>query len=212
MNEHLWIRAYRLFFGILAFYTLWVSFGRTNDTKLDWASAFTHEANAFTGLVFLGGALLGAQIIRSPRWDAVRGATVVYLVITFFVYGFLIREFDNPFTTTRHWTHTVLHQLMPLVVVLDAVIQPFFHRIPWRTALLWTAYPAVYFAYSMIRGAFVDWYPYTFVNPDEVGGYAGVAVYAVGILAGFLGVSLLVIGFSRLRLGWHLHLPSGSPA
>lgn len=212
MNEPLWIRVYRLFFGILVFYTLYVSFGRTNDTKWDWASAFTHEANAYVGVLFLAGAILSAGILQSPRWDYLRGAAVVYLVITFFVYGFLIREFDNPFTTTRHWTHTVLHQVMPLVVVMEVLIHPFFHRIPWRMAFVWTIYPAIYFAYSMIRGAFVDWYPYTFVNPDEVGGYDGVAMYAVGILAGFVGVSLLVIALSRLRFTVHLHLPSGSPA
>lgn len=212
MNEPLWIRAYRLFFGVLVLYTLYVSFGRTNDTKWDWASAFTHESNFFVGILFLAGVVLSAGILSSPRWDALRGAAVVYLVIVFFVYGFLIREFDNPFTTTRHWTHTVLHQLMPLVVVMEVLLHPFFHRIPWRTALLWVVYPAIYFAYSMIRGAYVDWYPYDFIDPDEVGGYDGVAMYAVGILAGFVGVSLLVAALSRLRFNMHLHLPTATPA
>jgi hypothetical protein len=212
MEEPLWIRGYRLFFGILVLYTVYVSFGRTTDTPLSWASAFTHEVNFLAGVLLIAGALLGAGILTSPLWDHLRGATVVYLVITFFVYGFLIREFDNPFTTTRHWTHTVLHQLMPLVVVVEALIHPFFHRIQWRMALVWTIYPAIYFAYSMIRGAFIDWYPYTFVDPAEVGGYDGVAMYAVAILAGFIGVSLLVIALSRLRFNLHLHLPSGFPA
>jgi hypothetical protein len=212
MNESLWIRAYRLFFGVLVMWALYTSFNRTDESTLQWASAFTHEANFLVGLLLLGGAFLSAGVLASPRWDHLRGAAVVYLVITFFVYGFLIREFDNPFTTTRHWTHTVLHQVMPLVVVVDALIQPFFHRIHWRMALVWTIYPAIYFAYSMIRGAFVDWYPYDFINPDEVGGYDGVAMYAVGILAAFIGMSLLVIALSRMRFNLHLHLPSGSPA
>lgn len=212
MNEPLWIRAYRLTFGLLVLWALYTSFNRTDETPLQWASAFTHEANFYVGVLFLAGAFLSAGILASPRWDHLRGAAVVYLVITFFVYGFLIREFDNPFTTTRHWTHTVLHQVMPLVVVVEALIHPYFHRIPWRMSLVWTIYPAIYFAYSMIRGAFVDWYPYDFINPDEVGGYDGVALYAVGILAGFAGVSLLVVALSRLRFSMHVHVPFASPA
>ena len=62
MYEPLWIRAYRLFFGILVFYTLYVSFGRTNDTNLDWASAFTHEANFFVGVLFIAGTFFSADL------------------------------------------------------------------------------------------------------------------------------------------------------
>jgi membrane protease YdiL (CAAX protease family) len=54
----------------------------------------------------------------------------------------------------------------------------------------WLAWPLVYLAYSLVRGAVVDWYPYPFLDPDESGGYAGVAGYALAILAAFTAVGL----------------------
>ena len=54
----------------------------------------------------------------------------------------------------------------------------------WRNALpYWLVPPAAYLIYSLIRGLFVDWYPYPFLIPDEVGGHGRVAAYAVGIAA-----------------------------
>jgi hypothetical protein len=212
MNEPVWIRGYRLFFGALAIYAAIFKYFRDDDSFGNWFSKFTVQVNTYAGLILLGGALLGAGFLATKRWESLRGAAVVYLVITFFVYGFLIREFDNPFTTTRHWTHTVLHQVMPVAIVIDLFLRPFLDRIDWRKALVWTIYPAIYFAYSLVRGPMVDWYPYDFINPNEVGGYDGVAFESVRILAGFIGVSLLVIALSRLRLNLHLHVPRGSHA
>jgi hypothetical protein len=212
MNDALWIRIYRTFFGVLAIWAVIAMYYKDGDTVANWVSKFTAEVNAYTGLILLGGAWLGASVLGGRRWESLRGAAVVYLIITFFVYGFLIREFDNPFNTTRHWTHTVLHQLMPLVVVIDLFVRPFVHQIKWRTAVTWTIFPLVYFSYSLIRGAITDWYPYDFINPDESGGYGGVALYFLGILAGFMLVSALVIGTSRLQLPGHWHEPTGSLA
>jgi hypothetical protein len=44
----------------------------------------------------------------------------------------------------------------------------------------------------------VDWYPYSFLTPEEVGGYAGVALYSVGILTGILLVSAFIVRLSRI--------------
>ena len=61
--------------------------------------------------------------------------------------------------------------------------------------------PAAYLVYSLIRGPIVDWYPYPFLNPDEVGGYGGVAAYAVGIAAlAALGTWVIVWIGHRVRL------------
>jgi len=138
-------------------------------------------------------------------WDRVRGATVMYLVLTFFVYGFLIAGFANPFTTDRHWTNTVLHQVMPVVVVIEAVIRPFVHQFSWRVPFQWMVYPLLYLAYSLVRGEIVGWYPYKFITPSEVGGYDGVALYCVAISIGFLVVAFAIVAISRAT--WRARSP-----
>jgi len=48
----------------------------------------------------------------------------------------------------------------------------------------------------LIRGAIVGWYPYPFLNPENVGGYSGVAAYIIGIMVVFV-----VASWSLLTLG-----------
>jgi hypothetical protein len=63
-------------------------------------------------------------------------------------------------------------------------------------------YPLAYLAYSLIRGPNVDWYPYPFLDPDEVGGYAGVAAMSIGITILFLGLIWLVVTLGNLSSKW----------
>lgn len=198
VNPPVGVRAYRLLFGVVALIAVIAHYFHVEDPWGNWISTFTVQGNVLTGVVLVAGALLGANTITSSTWDKIRGATVMYMVLIFFVYGFLINGFDNPFNTDRHWTHTVLHQLMPLVAVLDAVIRPFVHRLDWRVPLQWMVYPLLYLAYSLVRGAIVGWYPYDFINPNEVGGYSGVALYCVGITVAFLAVAVGIVAISRL--------------
>jgi hypothetical protein len=63
---------------------------------------------------------------------------------------------------------------------------------------LWVIYPLVYFGYSLWRGHLLAVYPYPFIDVDKLG-YPQVFVNAGGLLAGFVLVSLLVIGLDRWR-------------
>lgn len=196
MNEPLWIRTYRVAFALLAIVALIAKYPRDDDPWHVFFSKFSYQTNAYAALVLLGGAFLAPSVIRSVRWDLLRGAAVMYLLTTFIVYGFLVNSFDNPFDTTRHWTHTVVHQVMPVAVVLDLLMRPLANRLQWRDAVRWTVYPIAYLLWSMARGQLDGWYPYDFIDPDEVGGY-GVALYSLAITIGFLALGLLVVAASR---------------
>lgn len=208
MNEPLWLRAYRVAFGLLALIAVVRSFPRFDKGgTADFFSMFTYQSNVFEGLVLLGGAVLAPATIASVRWDRLRGAAVMYGVTTFVVYGLLLDGFYNPFSSEHYWTSTVLHQVMPVALVLELILRPFANRLSWRTTFLWMIYPIAFLAYSLVRGAIVDWYPYDFLDPDEVGGYGGVALTSAAITIGFLAIGLLVVGITRWRGG----APAGQP-
>jgi hypothetical protein len=57
-------------------------------------------------------------------------------------------------------------------------------------------FPALYLVYALVRGPIAGWYPYPFLDPTMVGGYGGVALYCVGILA-----SLFIASFLLMKLG-----------
>ena len=75
--------------------------------------------------------------------------------------------------------NSAMHQVTPAVLLVDWVCFPPWSRATYRAALGWLAFPLVYLAYSLSRGAAVDWYPYPFLDPRHPGGYGRVAAFAV---------------------------------
>jgi len=198
VSEPTWVRVYRSVFGLLALVAVVRSFPRWDEGgTVDFLSMFTYQSNTFEGLVLLGGVVLPPAMLASIGWDRVRGAAVMYGVTTFVVYGALLEGFYNPFDSDHYWTTTVLHQVMPVALVVELLLRPLANRLDWRTIFFWMVYPIAFLAYSLIRGAIVDWYPYDFLDPNEAGGYGAVALYSVAITIGFVAVGSLLIWVSQ---------------
>jgi hypothetical protein len=89
---------------------------------------------------------------------------------------------------------------MPVVLVADWLFDPSRHRLPRWAVLAWLAYPIAWFAYTLVRGEIVDWYPYPFVDVSKLG-YGGVAGRSVALFVGFgvAGAAFLWIGNRRAR-------------
>jgi hypothetical protein len=206
LNEPIWLRVYRIAFGLLALAAVVRSFFRDDGGTISFLSKFTYESNTFQALVLLGGAFVAPAVIASVRWDRLRGAAVMYAVTTFLVYGFLIEGFYNPFDSDHYWTSTVLHQVIPAALVLELFLRPFANRLDRRSTLLWTIYPIAFLVYSLVRGAITDWYPYDFLDPDETGGYGRVALYAAAITIGFFAIGSLIVWISQRH-----HRPATTP-
>jgi len=204
MDSRLWVRGYRAGFAVLALVAIATQLSRQWDNGASIAnffSFFTIQGNLFAIAVLLWGAS-GDQARRNPATvDLIRGAAALYLSIIGVVYGVLLSGYQEEMQTTIPWVDTVLHRVIPVVMVVDWLIVPPTTRIAVRRALVWLAYPLLYAVYSLVRGPIVDWYPYPFLDPDEAGGYAGVALYCVGIAAvSALFMWLVVVAGNRLRL------------
>ena len=83
--------------------------------------------------------------------------------------------------TAIPWVNTVVHEVFPIAVLIDWFIDPPAQPISFRRSWWWLAYPLVWVAYTLIRGAAFGWYPYPFMDPAN-GGYGTVAGYVVAIL------------------------------
>ena len=93
------------------------------------------------------------------------------------------------------WANAVVHYVMPIVIVLDWLIDPPRARIVWRRTWRWLIFPVVYFSYTLIRGAIVGWYPYPFLDVTSKG-YARVLADGVGIL-----IAMIAVGAATRRAG-----------
>ncbi len=161
-------------------------------STLNFCSYFTNLSNLVAALVLLLSALFRAA--PGAALDVMRYLSAVNMVVVGVVFAVLLRDVD--LGDLLPWVNVVLHYVMPVAIVLDWVLDPPVTRL--RTGHLAGAlvFPAAYLVYALLRGAAIGWYPYPFLDPEKVGGYAGVAVYAAGIFVTFLvaGVALLAAG------------------
>lgn len=184
-----WVRAYRLLFGVVTIfavgYQLWVNYDNGNSKVVNYFSFFTIQSNVIAAVVVLTGASGAAFVVRPTfSWDIVRGAAAIYMTLTFIVYGLLLTGED--LQVAEPWVNNTLHRIVPIVMIIDFLIRPLYHRITFRQALIWTIFPIAWLVYTIIRGIAIDWYPYPFLNPDKSGGWPGVAAICVAIMIGFL--------------------------
>lgn len=213
-----WYQWLRIGFGLLTLVAVvaqfWIGVSEYDASAANFLSFFTIESNLLTILVLLAGAALALQGRETTLgWELFRGAVASYMTTTFVVFAALLSGLPDNLDLTEPWVNFVLHQLMPIVIVLDWLASPPRHRLTVRRALVWMLFPLAYCVYSLIRGPIVDWYPYPFLNPDAAGGYGGVLAYSLGIAVLFLGITwALVTAGNRARAWWENRSGAVRPA
>ena len=156
---------------------------------------FTIQSNLI-GAVALTLLVLRGRRPRSRSMERLRGAAAVYLTVTFFVTILLLSGADVGLQLG--WVDFVLHKVIPVVVVLDWLLDPPTARLGFRDALLWLVYPVVWTGVTLLRGAADGWYPYPFLDPAN-GGYDQVALTAALVTVGYLVISMAVVALGNAR-------------
>ncbi|HET9757713.1 MAG TPA: Pr6Pr family membrane protein [Candidatus Limnocylindrales bacterium] len=200
MDRRTLINTYRLGFAVLTIVAIAAQATDLHAKGLlvaqNFFSYFTIQSNLIAVAVFLIG-VAWWRTAPTPVWELVRGASVVYMTVTLVVFALLLSNTDVD--TALPWVNTVVHQIMPIAVIADWLIDPPRTLIPFTTSLRWLTYPLLWVAYTLVRGATSGWYPYPFLDPAN-GGYASVAVYIVAILV-FGAALCLVVSWIGNRLG-----------
>lgn len=137
---------------------------------------------------------------QSParRWfllPGVRSGIAVSIALVSLAYNLLLRHLWQP----EGWQFVadeLQHDVMPLLYIVY-----WWRYVPKGTLRLghiglWVIYPLVYFAYLLLRGDLLAAYPYPFIDVANLG-YPQVFINAGGILAGFVGIALAVVGVDR---------------
>lgn len=145
-------------------------------------SFFTIESNLFAVVILILSALALARGKHGKTMAMLRGASTLYMITVGVVFSLLLAGLDVELTAVP-WDNTVLHYIMPVVVALDWLLDIPKVRIAFKHALVWLVFPVVYVIYSLIRGHFVNWYPYPFLNPD-INGYESVMMTSVILTLG----------------------------
>lgn len=124
---------------------------------------------------------------------SVSTSIAVYIFIVGLVYNLVLRNIWTP-TGWQLVADNLLHVAVPLLYLLYWYFFTQRESLPWKSLLAWLIFPALYLAYTLIRGSMVNWYPYPFVDAGKLG-YVKVALNSLAVLAAILitGSVLLII-------------------
>ena len=149
---------------------------------LRYFAFFTILSNLFGAVLFLALAIRWRSA-RTRTFDFLRGAAVVYLMVTLVVVLVLLQGAELQVAVP--WVDLVVHRIFPIIVLIDWLIDPPSTDLKVRDVALWAVFPLVWVGVTLVRGAVDHWYPYPFLDPGT-GGYRSVAYFVGMILAGFL--------------------------
>jgi hypothetical protein len=146
-------------------------------------SYFTIQSNVLVGVVSVLLALRperDGRVFRVLRLDA-----LLCIAVTGIVYNTVLRGL-NELSAAGQVSNTLLHLLAPLLAVAAWGLVGPRPRVDAVTVWWSVAYPLAWIAYTFLRGAVVDWYPYPFLDVGELGlvrALVNTAVVAVVFLA-----------------------------
>jgi hypothetical protein len=144
--------------------------------------------------------LLTAWLRLSPRGRtrlvAAQSATAVYITIVGLVYTIVLRRLWNP-TGFQALADTLLHDVVPALYVVYWLA--FVEKGTLRLSMIgrWLAYPLLFLAYSLARGALTSWYPYPFFDASHLG-YVRVLLNAAGLVSLFVALAAVLVAADRI--------------
>ncbi len=122
-------------------------------------------------------------------------AITVYITIVGLIYNVILRLTWQP-TGLQLVVDELLHTLIPLLCIVYWWLYDRTSAIPWKSFLTWLWYPGAYFVFIILRGMPSGYYPYPFINVQELG-YEKTLVNDVVILLVFVMASMLFIGIGK---------------
>lgn len=142
--------------------------------------AFTTTATAFFPDTKLGSFF---------TWPSTQTAVASYIAIVGIIYSLLLRSVWEPQGLYAVADH-LLHDIIPVVFIVYWLIFTLKKDLTWIHPVKWLIFPFSYIVYSLIRGAFVDWYPYHFADVKQLG-YPSALRNAAFVLMAFLVVGIV---------------------
>ena len=128
-------------------------------------------------------------------------ALTVYITIVGVTYNILLRNTWNP-QGMQKIVDELLHSVIPVYFILFWFIFVHSQDLKWKNAFPWLIYPILYMVYAIILGGITKFYPYPFVDVNELG-YAKALTNSliVLVLIFLLSLALIGIGTTRKKFG-----------
>ena len=156
-------------------------------------SYFTILSNLAVALVAFTDAAGRTGFLAQAR---VRGAVALYIGVTGSIYFFILRHLWQP-QGAQWWADTGLHYAVPLAYWAWWLTCAPHGALRWRDVAGWLLFPLAYVVWVFVRGAWLGEYPYPFIDVGQLG-WGKVAINAVGVMAVFVVLGLVIVGVDRV--------------
>ncbi|MCL2061262.1 MAG: Pr6Pr family membrane protein [Firmicutes bacterium] len=199
---------------VIFFMAMWPNFKQFASNQrsgLNYFAYFTYLSNTvvFIWLILTGisGLCKKEKMQRFLIAPQIFGAVFLYTFIVGFIFYGILRWIVTPYPWSVWYARLAdffNHGLTPLFMTLLFIFSTneTQKKLTQKHVLLWLIYPFVYFVFSMVRGAIINWYPYPFINPAWQP-YAAVSAPPILLIilaaAAFMSVFYL-LGFATMKL------------
>ena len=167
------------------------------ETLLRFFSFFTINANILVALcftyIYLGSKSRPGKFFSKPTTIT---ALTVYITIVGVVYNIILRSTWNP-QGLEMVADELLHSVIPVLFILFWLIFIPIEGLKWKNAFSWLIYPIIYMAYAIMHGVITKFYPYPFVDVNNLG-YNKALLNAGAVLLVFFLLSLTLIATGKL--------------
>ena len=166
------------------------------ETTKEFLSYFTVTTNiiiavCFTTLWLFRHTKLGDFFTRSSTITAI----TVYILVVGLIYNTMLRGLIL-LTGWPRVADEMLHVTSPIIYLIFWIFLVDKATLKYKQAIYWLIYPLIYIIFIVIRGYFINRYPYPFINVVKLG-YPTAILNAVIILFVFWLLSLLLIFISK---------------
>jgi hypothetical protein len=162
------------------------------ETVLRYFGYFTILTNIMVALCFTALLLKRSSFFHK---SGTQTAIAVYIFIVALIYNTVLRGLIKPQGLNRI-VDELLHVIMPIIFILYWFIYTDKRPLQWKRIFSWLLYPLAYIIYTLFRGRFAHFYPYPFLNVDQLG-YSSVLINCIWVSFAFLLFSLLFVAIGR---------------
>lgn len=167
------------------------------ETVIRFFSFYTILTNILVAICY-------TTLIRKGKWfsffssSKTLTAITVYIIIVGAVYNLILRHIWQP-QGLQLIVDELLHSVNPVLFLLFWIFTIDKSQLKWKHLFPWLIYPLVYLIFILVRGSFAHWYPYPFVDINQLG-ISKVLINSLFLTLTFIGVSFLFIVLGKLGI------------
>lgn len=167
--------------------------GEVFGALVNFFSFFTIQTNILVVITMALLAFNANSFTASAPW---RAANTLYITLVALVYHIVLAPTHFP-VGIGIWSNFSTHTFIPLAVIFDWFVFSDKSTLNIRHPIKWLIFPITYCAYTLIRGSIVGWYPYPFLDHNNIS-YSEISINVIVLIVIFYTFGMLFVGYAKL--------------